>query len=256
MKVVIKMGTSSLAHKTGRINIRRLESLCKVISDVKNSGVDVVFITSGAIGVGRGKLFMKESPRDLPTKQAAAAVGQCKLMHMYDKIFSKFGHTAAQILITVDDVDEATHKHNFVSTLNRLLELGVIPVVNENNAIGTNEILVGDNDTIAAIVAGAIEADLLIMLTDIDGLYDANPFKNPDAKKIDVVKEIGPEIYALADGGSELGTGGMAAKLKAVEIALNKGCDVLIADGTNPTVLYDIMDGKPAGTRFLSRKRR
>lgn len=254
MRIVVKVGTSTLAHETGRINIRRLERLGKVLSDIKNSGVDLVLITSGAVGVGRGKLFMREKPKDLTTKQAAAAVGQCELMHMYDKVFSKFSHTTAQILITIDDIDEETHKHNFVSTLNRLLELNVIPIVNENNAIGTHEILIGDNDTISAIVAGAVNADLLVMLTDVDGLYDSNPHVNPDAKKIDVVEEVGPEHYALVDGTSAMGTGGMGTKLDAVKIAGANGCDVIIANGTDPGILYQIIDGENVGTRFLGRK--
>ncbi len=254
MRLVVKIGTSTLAHKTGRVNIRRLERFGKVLSDIKNSGVELVLITSGAVGVGRGKLMMREKPTDLITKQAAAAVGQCELMHIYDKVFSKFGHKTAQILITVDDVDENAHKNNFVSTLNRLLELNVIPIVNENNAIGTHEILIGDNDTIAAIVAGEVKADLLVLLTDVDGLYDSNPNINPNAKKIDIVERVGPEHYALVNGTSSQGTGGMETKLDASKIAGDKGCDVIIANGTDPKVLYDIIDGKNVGTRFLARK--
>lgn len=255
MRVVLKVGTSTLAHKTGLINMRRVQNLVKVMSDIKNSGVEIIYVTSGAVGVGRGKLMLREAPKDLATKQAAAAVGQGELMHMYDRIFSKFSHTTAQLLITVSDVDEDSHKHNFVSTLGRLLELGVIPIVNENNAIGTPDTLIGNNDQIAAIVAGSMKADLLIMLTDVDGLYDSNPKTNPDAKKIDVVEELGEEHFKSAEGTTGFGTGGMDTKLKAVATATKRGCDVIIANGNNPEILYDIIDGKNVGTRFLGKKK-
>ena len=250
MKVVVKVGTSSLAHSSGRINVRSIKALIKVLSDLKNSGVDIIFVSSGAVGVGRGRLLMEEKPKDLPTQQAAASVGQSKLMHVYDDGFSKFGHPTSQILITVADVDEAYHKDNFVAMLNRLLELGVIPIINENNAIGTPDILIGDNDRIAAIIAAAVEADLLILLTDVDGLYDSNPNKNPDAKFFEVVEEITPQLYELVDGVSSLGTGGMGTKIDAAKIAVDKGCETIIANGKDPAILYDILAGTARCTRF------
>lgn len=256
MKIVIKIGTSTLAHTGGRLNIRRTEELCKIISDLKNAGHEIIMVSSGAIGMGTGKLSLKERPTDMPTKQAAAAVGQCELMYTYDKLFSEYGHIVAQILITASDIRSEERHRNFSVTMNRLLELGVIPVINENDTIATEEIMVGDNDTLAAIVATSAGADLLILLTDIDGLYTADPHKNPDARLISEVSELTDEIMALGGGsGSALGTGGMRTKLAAAEICTKAGCDMVIANGTNPGLLYRIMDGERVGTRFTAKKR-
>ena len=253
MRIVVKVGTSTLAHSTGNMNIRRVEQLCKVMSDMKNAGNEMVLVSSGAIGMGVGKLSLKERPRDIPTKQAAAAVGQCELMYTYDKLFSEYNHTVAQILITGRDVEHDDRRQNFHNTMFRLMEMDVLPIINENDTVATEEIAIGDNATLAAIVAREINADLLILLSDIDGLYTADPRKNPDAQFISRVEEITPEIVALGGGnGSSLGTGGMATKLRAAQIATGAGCDMIIANGEHPEVLYDIMDGKNVGTRFAA----
>lgn len=256
MRIVIKVGTSTLTHSTGRMNIRRVEQLCKVISDLKNAGHEIVLVSSGAIAMGVGKLGLLKRPQDMPTKQAAAAIGQCELMDTYDRLFSGYHHTVAQILLTGSDIKNEQRRKNFHNTLFRLLELGVLPVINENDTIATEEIVIGDNDTLGAIVASAVQADLLILLSDIDGLYTADPHKNPDAKLIPVVEELTDEICALAGGnGTALGTGGMVTKLKAAKICADAGIDMVIANGERPEILYDIMDGKSVGTRFMGRKR-
>ena len=254
MRVVIKIGTSTLAHSTGHLNIRRVEEICKVVSDIKNAGNEVIMVSSGAIGMGVGKLGLAKRPDDIPTKQAAAAVGQCELMYTYDKLFSEYNHTVAQLLITGADVEAADRYENFSNTLNRLLELDAIPVINENDTVATEEIVIGDNDTLAAIVAKSINADLLILLSDIDGLYTADPHKCPDAKLLNKVTKIDEKITALAgEKGTSLGTGGMVTKLNAAKICLNSGCDMVIANGNNPLNIYDILEGKPVGTRFTEK---
>ena len=256
MRIVVKVGTSTLAHGTGRLNIRQVEKLCKALSDLKNAGHQVVLVSSGAIGMGVGKLSLNNSPADMPTKQAAAAVGQCELMYVYDKLFGEYNHVVAQILLTGDDLEHEDRKHNFENTVYRLLELGALPVINENDTIATQEIAVGDNDTLGAIVAASVRADLLVVLSDIDGLYTANPKADPEARVIPVVWELTPEIWALAgDKGSELATGGMVTKLRAAEIATQSGVTMVIANGRRPENLYDIVDGRDVGTRFLGRNR-
>ncbi len=255
MRIVVKVGTSTLAHESGRMNIRRIENLCKVLSDLKNAGHEIVLVSSGAIGMGVGKLSLDSRPSDMPTKQAAAAVGQCELMYTYDKLFSEYNHTVAQILLTKSDIDDKQRRSNFHNTMSRLLELSALPVINENDTVSTEEIGIGDNDTLSAIVAAETSADLLVLLSDIDGLYTADPHKDKNARLIEEVKEITPEILSLAGGaGSSLGTGGMATKLKAAEIATNAGTDMIIANGENPEILYNICDGKTFGTRFYSKK--
>ena len=255
MRIVVKVGTSTLAHATGHMNIRRIEQLCKVMSDMKNAGNEMVLVSSGAIGMGVGKLSLKERPRDIPTKQAAAAVGQCELMYTYDKLFSEYNHTVAQILITGRDVEHDDRRQNFHNTMFRLLEMDVMPVINENDTVATEEIAIGDNDTLAAIVAREINADLLVLLSDIDGQYTADPRKDPEAQFISRVEELTPEIMALGGGnGSSLGTGGMVTKLRAAQIATEAGCDMIIANGEHPSVLYDILDGNDVGTRFVARR--
>lgn len=253
MRIVIKLGTSTLAHSTGRLNIRRVEELCKVISDLKNAGNEIIMVSSGAIGMGVGKLLLNEKPSDIPTKQAAAAVGQCELMYTYDKLFSEYNHTVAQILLTGDDIDHSDRKQNFVNTMLRLLELNAIPIINENDTIATNEIVIGDNDTLGAIVATVIEADLLIILSDIDGLFTADPHKCKDAMLLHTVSEITPEIEGMVGGaGSKLGTGGMITKINAAKLCNAKGVDMVIANGSNPDILYGIVDGEDIGTRFTA----
>ncbi len=257
MRIVVKVGTSTLAHPTGRMNIRRIEALCKVLSDVKNAGHEVILVSSGAIGMGVGKLSLSERPADIPTKQAAAAVGQCELMYTYDRLFSEFNHTVAQLLVTGSDVEDEGRRGHFHNTLYRLLELGALPVINENDTIATDEIVIGDNDTLSAIVARTVDADLLVLLSDIEGLYTADPRVDGTARLIDTVEAITPEIEALAGGnGSSLGTGGMVTKLRAARIAGEKGIDMIIANGAKPELIYDILDGQKVGTRFIGRRDR
>lgn len=244
-----------MAHKTGLLNIRRVEELCKVMSDLKNAGNEVILVSSGAIGMGVGKLSLNEKPADIPTKQAAAAVGQCELMYTYDKLFSEYNHTVAQILVTGDDVEHTDRKENFINTMARLLDLGALPIINENDSISTAEIEIGDNDTLGAIVATAINADLLIILSDIDGLYTSDPRKNEGASLIHTVDNIDEKIEAMIGGvGSSLGTGGMATKIKAAKLVTRQGIDMVIANGNDPTNLYDIVKGKNVGTRFMGVK--
>lgn len=255
MRIVIKVGTSTLAYGTGLLNIRRVEELCRVMSDLKNAGNEMILISSGAIGMGVGKLGLKERPSDIPTKQASAAVGQCELMYTYDKLFGEYNHTVAQILLTKEDIEHEKRCENFRNTIFRLLELGAMPIINENDTVATDEIVIGDNDTLAAIVAANVGADLLILLSDIDGLYTSDPHKHPDAKLLPVVEQLTPEVLALAEGkGSALGTGGMKTKLHAAEIAMNAGIDMIIANGICPTILYNIVDGKDFGTRFIGKR--
>ena len=255
MRIVVKLGTSTLAHATGHLNIRRVEEICKVISDIKNAGDEVIMVSSGAIGMGVGKLSLKSRPTDIPTKQAAAAVGQCELMYTYDKLFSEYNHTVAQLLMTGADLKNDERHQNFNNTLNRLLELGAIPIINENDTVATEEIVIGDNDTLAAIVAESVSADMLVLFSDIDGLYTADPHKYADAKLIAEVDKINDEIMSLAGGkGSALGTGGMVTKLNAAKICMECGCDMIITNGAVPTSLYDIVEGKNIGTKFIGKK--
>ena len=255
MRIVVKVGTSTLAHATGQLNIRHVQTLVRVLSDLKNAGHQLILVSSGAIGMGVGKLLLPGRPSDMATKQAAAAVGQCELMYTYDKLFGEYNHTVAQLLVTGEDIqDEKRHK-NFETTLNRLLELGALPIINENDTVATQEIEIGDNDTLGAVVAVSVGADLLVLLTDINGLYTADPHTHPDAELIPRVEVLTPEILALAGGaGTKLGTGGMATKLRAAQLAGDAGVEMVIANGANPEVLYDIVDGKPVGTRFAARK--
>ena len=254
MRIVVKVGTSTLAHAGGRLNIRHVEELVKVLSDLKNAGHEIIVVSSGAIGMGAGKLGLSR-PKDMPTKQAAASVGQCELMYTYDKLFSEYNHTVGQILVTREDFDRAPRLMNLENTLYRLLQLGAIPIINENDTVATEEIAVGDNDTMGAIVAKYMRADLLVLLSDINGLYTADPHTHPDARLIDRVEEITPEIEALAGGaGSSLGTGGMATKLMAARIATTAGVEMVSANGERAAVLYDIVEGRAAGTRFLPRR--
>ncbi len=252
MRIVIKVGTSTLTHTTGMLNIRRVEKLCKVISDLKNCGNEILLVSSGAIGMGVGKLSLKGRPSDIPTKQAAAAVGQCELMYTYDRLFSEYRHTVAQILLTASDFQNDERRANFHNTMTRLLELGAIPVINENDSVATEEIEIGDNDTLAAMVATSVGADLLVLLTDIDGLYTSDPKNNPGAKLIRKVEKIDDYIMSLGgEKGSELSTGGMHTKLRAAKIAVAEGTETVIANSDNPDVLYDIAEGREVGTRFI-----
>lgn len=253
-RIVIKVGTSTLTYETGLINYRRMEGLVKVVSDLANSGREVVLVTSGAIGVGMGKLGLRERPTDIPGKQAAAAVGQCELMYLYDNQFSLYNHTVAQVLLTKDVVDDDRHCNHVVNTFRRLLDLRAIPIVNENDTVAVDELegdRIGDNDTLSAIVAGLVEADALVIISDIEGLYDSNPQTNPDAKLIPVVTEIDEAIEAMASGtGSNRGTGGMTTKIQAARLAQASEIDMAIISGSDANLLYDLFDGKPVGTHF------
>ena len=251
MRIVIKIGTSTLAHPTGHLNIRRMEKLCKVISDIKNAGHQVILVSSGAIGMGVGKLGLGTRPSDMPTKQAAAAVGQCELMYIYDKLFSQYHHTVAQLLITGEDVENPIRYVKFTNTMNRLLQLQAIPILNENDTVSTAEIVIGDNDTLSAIVAKSVQAELLILLSDIDGLYTADPHTHKDAVLLHRVSRLDEDIYSLAGvSAGDQGTGGMVTKLKAAGICMSFGCDMVIANGAEPENLYRILDGEDVGTRF------
>ena len=257
MRIVVKIGTSTLTHATGRLNIRRVESLCKTLADLKNAGHEIILVSSGAIGMGVGKLMLPGRPEDMPTKQAAAAVGQCELMYTYDKLFEEYHHTVAQILLTGSDVENEERHRNFQNTISRLLQLGALPIVNENDTVVTDEIALGDNDTLGAVVAVSVRADLLVLLSDIEGLYTADPHRDPNAQLIRRVETITPEIEALAGGkGSALGTGGMTTKLSAAKMATAAGTDMIIANGERPELLYDIAEGKPVGTRFIAKEQK
>ena len=255
MRVVIKIGTSTLTYENGCVNIRRIESLCKIVSDVKNRGHELILVSSGAIGMGVGKLRLGARPKDIAGKQACAAVGQCELMYTYDKLFSEYNHTVAQILLTADDFENEDRHAKFNDTMTRLLELGVLPIINENDTVATEEIAFGDNDTLAAKIAVSIGADLCILLSDIDGLYTADPHKNPDASLIPEVRKLSEDILALAGkAGTSLGTGGMETKLRAARITTEAGCDMIITNGEYPERLYDAVDGTGVGTRFFANK--
>ncbi len=256
-RLVVKVGTSSLTYETGKLNLRRMRKLVTVLSDIVNSGIQVALVTSGAIGVGVGKLGLSERPADTPGRQAAAAVGQCELMFIYDKMFAEYSHTVGQILITKSDVENGERRTNLIATFENLFRFGALPVINENDSIATEEIVYGDNDSLSAIVAKLIQADALLILTDTDGLYNDNPTENPDANLIGVVEEITEDLYRIAGGhGSRFSTGGMVTKLDAAKIATDAGIDTVIMNGSNPEDLYKLLDGRQIGTLFVGKNRR
>ncbi len=256
-RTVIKVGTSTLTYENGKINYRRIESLCKVISDLQNRGEQIIFVSSGAIGVGMGKVGLESRPQETRKKQALAAIGQCELMFMYDKLFGEYNHSVAQILLTRYAVETIQKRQNVINTIEELLNMNIIPVINENDTVAIDELEgnnFGDNDMLSAIVSRLVRADRLIILTDIDGLYDSNPKTNPDARKIDTVTEITPEILNMAAGtGSNRGTGGMITKLQAADYATQKGTEVYVINGSNPEDLYEIFDGNNIGTVFCAK---
>jgi len=260
-RIVVKVGTSTLTHDNGTLNFRNLESLARVLSDLKNKGCEIVLVTSGAIGIGIAKLGMDQKPSDLRYKQAVAAVGQCELMHLYDKFFAEYGHMVGQILLTREDVDQKARRKNLINTFQSLLELGVIPIVNENDSVSFEQIesgknkVFGDNDTLSAMVAALCQADLLVFFSDIDGLYDCDPRENPQAVLIPVVAEINDDLRRSGGGaGTKRGTGGMVTKIAAAEIAMKNGINMVITNGSHPEALYDILEGKPVGTLFRAPK--
>lgn len=249
--IVVKVGTSTLTHNSGYINIRRVEQLVKCLSDLQNSGKHVVLVSSGAISCGLGKIGLRRASLTLEQKQAAAAVGQCELMDMYNRLFADYGHTVGQLLLTKDVTDDAQRKEHAKNTLRVLIEMGCIPVINENDSVSSEGIKYGGNDILSAVVARLCEAELVVNLTDIDGFYDADPKTNPEAKLISYVERITPEVVEKAGGaGTERGTGGMAAKLIAAKQCTEHGIPMVIANGANPDILYDIMSGSFKGTMF------
>lgn len=250
-RMVVKVGTSTLTYENGKLNLGRIDKLARTIADIKNRGTEVVLVSSGAIGVGVGKLGLKERPTLTREKQAAAAVGQCELMYLYDKMFSEYGYKTGQVLLTRDVIDIPERKENVTNTFNTLLDMHVVPVVNENDAVSVDEIVIGDNDTLSAVVSIITGADLLVILTDIDGLYDKDPRKNSDAIRISEVGEITEAIREISGGaGTTRGTGGMYTKVLAAERALEHGIATVVCNGDNPTILYDIIEGKDVGTLF------
>lgn len=251
-RVVVKVGTSTLTYPTGKMNLQRMDRLAMVLSDLHNQGKEIVLVSSGAIGIAMGKLGLSEKPSDIKKKQAIAAVGQCELMYLYDKLFSQYNNTVAQILLTKDDVAIPKRKRHTQNTVNALLEMGIIPIVNENDTISVDEIEIGDNDNLSAIVADLLDADLLVLFSDIDGLYDADPRKNASAKLIDIVYDI-ESVRDLAGGaGTNRGTGGMITKIEAATLATKAGINMIIANGENVDSLYDILDGNLVGTLFVT----
>ena len=258
-RIVVKVGTSTLTHDSGSLDLCSMEHLVRTLSDLCGMGHEVILVTSGAIAVGTDKLGLPERPKELRMKQAAAAVGQCRMMHIYDKLFSEYNRSMAQILLTGDDVDEPDRAKHLSNTFSALLEMGVIPVVNENDSVSSAEIetghhkVLGDNDTLSAIVAGLCHADLLVLLSDIDGLYDADPKVHQDAKLLHQVTELTSDILNMAGGaGTWRGTGGMATKLSAADIAMKHGFDMVITNGAQVENLYGIVKGEDIGTRFIA----
>ncbi|WP_243413496.1 glutamate 5-kinase [Pseudoflavonifractor phocaeensis] len=262
LRLVVKVGTSTLTQSSGSLNLYNMDHLARVLADLRGKGHEVVLVSSGAIGIGTKKLRLEARPTELRMKQATAAVGQCMMMHIYDKLFSEYNRTVAQILLSGEDVDAPVRSAHLRNTFEALLELGVIPVVNENDSVSSAEIetgkckVLGDNDTLSAMVARLCHADLLVLLSDIDGLYDADPRTHPEARLIHQVTDITPELRAMAGGaGTWRGTGGMATKLNAAQLAMDAGIDMVIANGKNMEALYGIVDGQDIGTRFRGKIR-
>lgn len=260
-RIVVKVGTSTLTHESGDLDLRSMDHLARTLSDLEGMGHEIILVSSGAIAIGTAKMGLPERPKELRMKQAAAAVGQCQMMHIYDKFFAEYNHTVAQILLTGDDIEEEDRAEHLRSTFSALLEMGIIPVVNENDSVSSAEIetghhkVLGDNDTLSAMVARLCKADLLVLLSDINGLYNADPKTHPDAKLLHKVDAITPEILEMAGGaGSWRGTGGMATKLTAARVAMESGCDMVITNGTRVEDLYGIVAGEDIGTRFLAAK--
>lgn len=250
-RMVVKVGTSTLTYDNGKLNLNRIDRLTRVLSDLKNRGIEVVLVSSGAIGVGVGKLGLNHKPTITMEKQAAAAIGQCELMYLYDKMFSEYGYMTAQVLLTKDVLEHLDRKQNVVNTFITLLKMSVVPIVNENDAVSVEEIEFGDNDTLSALVATLTDSELLIIMTDIDGLYDKNPRESEDAKLITEVPQITDYIKNIAGGaGSSRGTGGMITKVMAAEIAANANIQTIVCNGSNPDILYEIFDGQEVGTLF------
>ena len=252
-RIVVKVGTSTLTYDTGKMNLKRIDRMAMILSDLHNQGKEIILVSSGAIGVGVGKLGLKSKPSGTKERQAVSAVGQCELMYLYDKVFSEYNNTVAQILLTKDDIAVPKRKRNMQNTVGALLEMGIIPVVNENDTVAIDEIEIGDNDTLSALVADFVDADLLVLFSDIDGLYSADPHKDKDAELVRMVYDIDKVRKSAADSAGTQGTGGMVTKLDAAEIATNAGIHMVIANGNNMDALYDLLDGKQVGTLLVSK---
>lgn len=259
-RIVVKVGTSTLTHETGRMNLKNMDMLARILSDIHGMGNDIILVSSGAIAVGVAAMGLEKRPDELRMKQAAAAVGQCRMMHIYDKLFSEYNRKVGQILLTEDDVTGGERTRHLENTFEALLTTGIIPIVNENDSVSSAEIetgkhkTLGDNDSLSAVVAKFCKADLLILLSDIDGLFDGDPRTNKDAKLIKTVRDINEDILNMAGGaGTRRGTGGMMTKLSAAKIATENGIDMVITNGAKPETLYDIIDGKDIGTRFIAK---
>lgn len=253
-RIVVKVGSSTLTHESGKLNLLRLEKYARVLSDIRNQGKDIILVSSGAVAVGMAKVGRTQRPLALPHRQAMAAVGQSELMYLYDKLFSEYHNTVAQILLTRDVMEEPLRRQNAQNTFETLLEQGIIPIVNENDTVSTEELEFGDNDTLSALVAKLVGADVLVIMTDISGLYDCDPKSNPNAEIIRVVEDINEDTKKCAGGaGSRYGTGGMITKLAAGEIAVNAGIDMVIMSGADPYAIYTLLEGKPVGTLFIAK---
>ena len=251
-RIVIKVGTSTLTYENGRMNLRRMETLCKVISDLQNGGREIILVTSGAMGVGVGKLGLPSRPEETEKRQAIAAVGQCELMFMYDKLFGEYNQTVAQVLLTADVIESPHSRLNVENTFRELVNMNIIPIVNENDTVSVEEIKIGDNDTLSAQVAQLVGADLLVLMSDIDGLYSDDPRRNPEARLVPQVTRVDKALLDTARGAGSLGTGGMLTKLKAARQVMAQGIDMVIVNGCDPQNLYAVLEGKPIGTRFIS----
>ncbi len=258
-RIVVKVGSSTLTYENGNINLGRIEKLTRVLSDIVNSGKEVALVTSGAVAVGVNKLKLKEKPETIREKQAVASIGQCELMHIYSKFFGEYSHVVGQVLLTRDVIEDDHIRENVCNTFETLLEKKIIPIVNENDTVAIDEIenivKFGDNDNLSAIVASLVNADLLIILSDIDGFYDSDPRSNEDAKLLSEIKTITPELEECAGGaGSSVGTGGMITKLMAAKRAGKAGVDMVLANGDEPSILLEILQGKEIGTLFIGNK--
>lgn len=254
-RIVVKIGSNTLTHDTGKLDLRRMELLVRILSDFKNAGHEIVLVSSGAVAAGIARLRLGRRPESTEEKQALAAIGQAELMQVYENFFATYGYTVGQMLMTKDIIDNPVRRTNAENTFRELLKLGCVPIVNENDPISTEELKFGGNDTLSAYVALVCGADLLINMSDIDGLYDCDPRKNPDAKLIDRVEVIDDTVISYAGGaGSERGTGGMITKIKAAQIVTEAGIPMLIVNGKNPEVLYRISDGEHIGTYFAARR--
>ena len=252
-RIVVKVGSSTLTHAQGGLNLRRIDRLAMVLSYIKNSNHEVILVSRGAVAAGAAKLALKKRPQLMKEKQAAASIGQCELMFLYDKMFSQYGQIVSQLLLTKTVLTNEMLRENATNTLSTLLSYGVIPIVNENDSVAVDEIAYGDNDTLSAVTASIIQADLLILLSDIDGLFDDDPSVNPHAELISEVRCIDASVTKLAkDSGTKVGTGGMITKLQAAQIAMDNHIDMIIANGDNPDILYDILNDTARCTKFIS----